>query len=192
MITRNNTLDFNSASGAIDSEQYIDYFHDGCVQPHGRRRKKRGSSRYRRPYGQPVGNHCGGHCRATIARQLRSGVSIHPGIYRLLYARRRRNIPAGNILKKDNRGRRPCCCHRIGSTASRLQDFVASAVVHRPCWHCLCTLRRNWYVDIPTAGAGEQSGAIDYNEVDISTTTHFNLASLVIVLMLAGLYATWW
>ncbi len=41
-------------------------------------------------------------------------------------------------------------------------------------------------------GAGEQSGAIDYNEVDISTTTHFNLASLVIVLMLAGLYATWW
>ncbi len=29
-------------------------------------------------------------------------------------------------------------------------------------------------------------------EVDISTTTHFNLASLVIVLMLAGLYATWW
>jgi SSS family solute:Na+ symporter len=41
-------------------------------------------------------------------------------------------------------------------------------------------------------GAGEQSGAIDYKEVDISTTTHFNLASLVIVLMLAGLYATWW
>ncbi len=33
---------------------------------------------------------------------------------------------------------------------------------------------------------------IDYKEVDISTTTHFNLASLVIVLMLAGLYATWW
>ena len=41
-------------------------------------------------------------------------------------------------------------------------------------------------------GAGEQPGAINYNEIDISTTTHFNLASLVIVLMLTGLYVTWW
>lgn len=41
-------------------------------------------------------------------------------------------------------------------------------------------------------GAGEQPGAINYKEVDISTTTNFNLASLVIALMLAGLYATWW
>ena len=41
-------------------------------------------------------------------------------------------------------------------------------------------------------GAGEQSGAINYKEVDISTTTNFNLASLVIALMLTGLYVTWW
>jgi SSS family solute:Na+ symporter len=41
-------------------------------------------------------------------------------------------------------------------------------------------------------GAGEQPGAINYKEVDISTTTNFNFASLVIALMLAGLYATWW
>jgi len=41
-------------------------------------------------------------------------------------------------------------------------------------------------------GAGEQSGAIIYKEVDISTTTNFNLASLVIALMLTGLYVTWW
>jgi SSS family solute:Na+ symporter len=41
-------------------------------------------------------------------------------------------------------------------------------------------------------GAGEQPGAIIYREVDISTTTSFNLASLVIALMLTGLYASWW
>jgi len=34
--------------------------------------------------------------------------------------------------------------------------------------------------------------AIDYSAVDTSTSTSFNLASLVIVLMLTGLYATWW
>ena len=41
-------------------------------------------------------------------------------------------------------------------------------------------------------GAGTQAGAIRYNEVDTSTSTSFNLASLVIVLMLIALYATWW
>ena len=41
-------------------------------------------------------------------------------------------------------------------------------------------------------GAAEQAGAINYKEIDTSTTTNFNLASLVIVLMLTGLYATWW
>jgi len=34
--------------------------------------------------------------------------------------------------------------------------------------------------------------AIDYSAVDTSTSSSFNLASLVIVLMLTGLYATWW
>jgi SSS family solute:Na+ symporter len=34
--------------------------------------------------------------------------------------------------------------------------------------------------------------AIDYSAVDTSTSSGFNLASLVIVLMLTGLYATWW
>jgi SSS family solute:Na+ symporter len=41
-------------------------------------------------------------------------------------------------------------------------------------------------------GAGEQPGAINYGEVDTSTTANFNLASLVITLMLTGLYVTWW
>lgn len=34
--------------------------------------------------------------------------------------------------------------------------------------------------------------AIDYSAVDTSTSSGFNLASLVIVLMLTGLYVTWW
>jgi SSS family solute:Na+ symporter len=41
-------------------------------------------------------------------------------------------------------------------------------------------------------GAGEQPGAIKFEEVDCSTSTSFNFASLVIVLMLIALYATWW
>jgi SSS family solute:Na+ symporter len=40
--------------------------------------------------------------------------------------------------------------------------------------------------------AGEQPGAIKFEEVDCSTSSAFNYASLVIVLMLIALYATWW
>ena len=38
----------------------------------------------------------------------------------------------------------------------------------------------------------EHPRAIDYGSVDTSTSTGFNLASLVIILMLTGLYAVWW
>ena len=41
-------------------------------------------------------------------------------------------------------------------------------------------------------GAEPHPNAIDYKDVDTSTTTGFNVAALVIVLMLAALYATWW
>jgi SSS family solute:Na+ symporter len=34
--------------------------------------------------------------------------------------------------------------------------------------------------------------AIEYKDVDTSTSSGFNLAALVVVLMLVGLYATWW
>ena len=39
---------------------------------------------------------------------------------------------------------------------------------------------------------GEHPKAIDYTAVDTSTSAGFNWASVVIVLMLTGLYATWW
>ena len=39
---------------------------------------------------------------------------------------------------------------------------------------------------------GDHPKAIDYSAVDTTTSSSFNLASLVIVLMLTGLYATWW
>jgi SSS family solute:Na+ symporter len=38
----------------------------------------------------------------------------------------------------------------------------------------------------------EQSGAINYSDVDHSTSGGFNLASLLIIVMLTGLYAAWW
>ena len=41
-------------------------------------------------------------------------------------------------------------------------------------------------------GAERHPKAIDYGEVDTHTTGGFNLAALVVVLMLVGLYATWW
>lgn len=41
-------------------------------------------------------------------------------------------------------------------------------------------------------GAKEHPQAVDYSEVDTSTTTSFNLAALVIVMMLTALYVTWW
>ncbi len=41
-------------------------------------------------------------------------------------------------------------------------------------------------------GAGEQPGAIKFEEVDCSTSSAFNFASIAIVLMLIALYATWW
>ena len=39
---------------------------------------------------------------------------------------------------------------------------------------------------------GDHPNAIDYASVDTSTSTGFNWATLVIILMLTGLYATWW
>jgi len=39
---------------------------------------------------------------------------------------------------------------------------------------------------------GEHPDAIDYSSVDTHTSAGFNLASLVIVLMLVGLYTVWW
>ena len=41
-------------------------------------------------------------------------------------------------------------------------------------------------------GTQPHPDAIEYNEVDTSTSASFNLASVVIVLMLIALYATWW
>jgi SSS family solute:Na+ symporter len=41
-------------------------------------------------------------------------------------------------------------------------------------------------------GKGDSDKAIDYKAVDTSTSVGFNWATLVIVLMLTGLYATWW
>jgi SSS family solute:Na+ symporter len=41
-------------------------------------------------------------------------------------------------------------------------------------------------------GAGRHPNAVDYADVDTHTTGGFNLAALVIVLMLGALYATWW
>ena len=41
-------------------------------------------------------------------------------------------------------------------------------------------------------GGVDQPGAIEYKDIDTSTSASFNLASVVIVLMLVALYATWW
>jgi SSS family solute:Na+ symporter len=38
----------------------------------------------------------------------------------------------------------------------------------------------------------DQPGAIEYKDINTSTSASFNLASAIIVLMLVGLYATWW
>ena len=40
--------------------------------------------------------------------------------------------------------------------------------------------------------ADEQPGAIEFSEVDCSTSTGFNAASAAVALMLIALYATWW
>jgi SSS family solute:Na+ symporter len=41
-------------------------------------------------------------------------------------------------------------------------------------------------------GGGEHPRAVDYRAVDTRTSAGFNLASLIPILMLAGLYITWW
>ncbi len=41
-------------------------------------------------------------------------------------------------------------------------------------------------------GKGDHPNAIDYASIDTSTSTGFNWATLVIILMLTGIYATWW
>jgi SSS family solute:Na+ symporter len=41
-------------------------------------------------------------------------------------------------------------------------------------------------------GAEDHPDAIDYKDVDTHTTGGFNLAAVAVILMLVGLYATWW
>ena len=41
-------------------------------------------------------------------------------------------------------------------------------------------------------GGSEHEDAIDYKAIDTSTSSGFNWASLIIILMLAGLYVSWW
>ena len=41
-------------------------------------------------------------------------------------------------------------------------------------------------------GVKKHPNAIDYKDVDTSTTGGFNLAAFVVLLMLVALYATWW
>jgi SSS family solute:Na+ symporter len=41
-------------------------------------------------------------------------------------------------------------------------------------------------------GSEVHPDAIDYEDIDTSTTTGFNVAAVVVILMLVGLYATWW
>jgi SSS family solute:Na+ symporter len=41
-------------------------------------------------------------------------------------------------------------------------------------------------------GAEPHPDAIDYKDIDTSTTTGFNISAMAIILMLAALYATWW
>jgi len=41
-------------------------------------------------------------------------------------------------------------------------------------------------------GREEHPDAIDYGEIDTHTTSGFNLGALIVVLMLVGLYVTWW
>jgi SSS family solute:Na+ symporter len=41
-------------------------------------------------------------------------------------------------------------------------------------------------------GAEEHPNAIAYKDVDTSTSSGFNIAALVVLLMLVALYATWW
>ncbi len=40
--------------------------------------------------------------------------------------------------------------------------------------------------------AGVHPNAVDYKDVDTTTTAGFNIAAVVVVLMLTALYATWW
>ncbi len=41
-------------------------------------------------------------------------------------------------------------------------------------------------------GAADHPDAIDYKDIDTTTTTGFNFGALVVILMLTALYATWW
>ena len=41
-------------------------------------------------------------------------------------------------------------------------------------------------------GSAKQANAIDYGEIDTSTSTGFNISALVVILMLVALYAAWW
>jgi solute:Na+ symporter, SSS family len=63
--------------------------------------------------------------------------------------------------------------------------------IDRVGWVFLACIAIGVLISVPQ-GAENHPDAIDYEQVDTSTSRGFNISALVIILMLTALYATWW
>jgi SSS family solute:Na+ symporter len=88
-----------------------------------------------------------------------------------------------------------------GGLLAALGSFVLS-IVFREFWPELPFIDRVGLVFLLCVGLavvvslfekkGVSENAVDLNEVQFSTTTGFNVASLAVVLLTAAFYITWW
>ena len=129
----------------------------------------------------------------AAAWQFRSGLPVHPGIHGLLYARHRGDLPARHVLEARDRSRRPgrgrgSPVHFRHTTAEFLPAFP---FMNRMGYVFLICLGLAIMVSL-AAKAQAESSTIDVTDIDYSTSKVFDLSSVVIVAILAALYATWW
>ena len=126
-------------------------------------------------------------------RQLRPGLPVHPGFHRLRHAGHLRDLPAGPVLgaHHGDGGHGGGAGHR-GDVRGVLH-LAARLSVHEP---RRLVLRRG-HGDRGRRSRWRRRRAqtalrVDIKNVDFTTGTGFNIAALVVVVILACLYYTWW
>jgi SSS family solute:Na+ symporter len=130
--------------------------------------------------------------RQALARQLRSGLPVHPGIHRILHSRHRGDLHARFVLETRQRSRCAGCRHRLLRLSIVLKlAWPALPFIDRVGLVFLLALALAVGVSLATRPAPEKD-IIRTDDVDYATSSTFNIGALGVLGILIALYAVFW
>jgi SSS family solute:Na+ symporter len=128
----------------------------------------------------------------ALARQLRSGLPVHPGIHRILHSRHRGDLHARFVLETRQRSRCAGCRHRLLRLSIVLKlAWPALPFIDRVGLVFLLALALAVGVSLATRPAPEKD-IIRTDDVDYATSSTFNIGALGVLGILIALYAVFW